>query len=1240
MQNTNLLLQYKSKHPELSNQSDDAIINDLHSKYYKGVDFEEFKNKVRQPFENPIVKIKEEKQQNYLRELSPGKLDLISKQKTMGIIEYGVANYRNSKLDKDLNSIRKKITNNEELNEEEIEKLEQARDFEINTELRGVSLGGKIVEGVLGSLEFSLRSTPTFLARSYLSSKAGAVIGGALGTAVGGPIGTAVGSKLGAVAGFAGNVALGGATAKVNTLLMPDLIDDEAERRIRDKTLGFTDKGQLFFKRISELDEDLERDKARKSIENENYSEALIDTILGPFAKLIPNRVVNSVAGKWIKKANNFLKVPGTTASGFMTEHLEEISVEYLNVLREVDEKKYNEIIPEYFDPENFAMSSATILITGGIMKGGFEAINKLSNSKQTLKDKALKEGIKEEEIKIIEKLTETQADSILEKVQEQETREDTKKYQTKLKDIQKQMELATSKEEAKNVIELYDNVYAKYAYETGLSRSEIIDKYPINIVKNETEAGKARGELKYNDLNATINLFKNQNKSTLLHETGHFFRSFTIKLANESQLARKELDAMNNLVNAKGDNWTRDQEETFARSFEGYLREGKAPTHTLQRVFDSFKQWLQDIYKTIKQLDVNITPEVMDFFDNYLAPVGTKQQFENKYTSLKNDIQQRKRTLQQNYPEFSEDEINSLLNEMFTERIDAVEQAQTDLEETGDMTVENLFKIEETDVSDLDETIQKETLKSFNEINKNITKLFKTIKNNETIVDNIDGVDITINQLKTAMSIAKQRIPKQPLTLTQFIKRKGGIIDIGGELAARDMQGLINKNGYYPDQMFQMVSEAGFLNKEDYRDMTLNDLYSALDEETYGNYFYRPEDRGLASERDLIIERQQEADEFLDRLPANPDTIIDMAIKYNKEGIKILTKDKIKLIQSEIKKAQQQVKEVLNYKKKELTLNKNQKVEISEKIDTMKFLMDRLVANLEVSESFKKQLNKITENSDYLNDREILENVLQQYEVDQITDQIQKELEETREKIVSGKRTGKFDYKTSKFFREIRIINSNSQQKNKELFNELYGDIKDATQLTPLEAIKLRFLNYKTRNRKAITGELATKVLEDIINLKQKGAEAKSEQELIDAINETKNRDEIIDLIGKTKADSEKLSTKQYNKYLRHGGAFENYLSALGGDKLVNEFTVLDKQANEFTGIYNRHNEIKDAIENFLDGKSAENYIIESSKKEYELYNSVLEGKPIKISKSDILYIYNSIKNDNIRESYYKTYG
>ncbi|MCX8014040.1 MAG: hypothetical protein N3A02_07090, partial [Rectinema sp.] len=47
---------------------------------------------------------------------------------------------------------------------------------------------------------------------------------------------------------------------------------------------------------------------------------------------------------------------------------------------------------------------------------------------------------------------------------------------------------------------------------------------------------------------------------------------------------------------------------------------EGKAPSLETRGIFRRFKDWLLAVYKTVKNLGVNITPEIRAVFDRMLA--------------------------------------------------------------------------------------------------------------------------------------------------------------------------------------------------------------------------------------------------------------------------------------------------------------------------------------------------------------------------------------------------------------------------------------------------------------------------------------------------------------------------------------------------------------------------------------------------------------------------------------------
>ncbi|HDS1221758.1 TPA: hypothetical protein QEF96_000422 [Stenotrophomonas maltophilia] len=120
------------------------------------------------------------------------------------------------------------------------------------------------------------------------------------------------------------------------------------------------------------------------------------------------------------------------------------------------------------------------------------------------------------------------------------------------------------------------------------------------------------------------ISLFKGADLSTFLHESGHFFLEVYRDLAtaeDASPQIRSDLDALLKWFGVESaDQIGVDQHEQFARGFEAYLGEGKAPTPELQSVFSQFKQWILGVYRSLRNLDVELTDEVRGVFDRMLA--------------------------------------------------------------------------------------------------------------------------------------------------------------------------------------------------------------------------------------------------------------------------------------------------------------------------------------------------------------------------------------------------------------------------------------------------------------------------------------------------------------------------------------------------------------------------------------------------------------------------------------------
>jgi len=131
------------------------------------------------------------------------------------------------------------------------------------------------------------------------------------------------------------------------------------------------------------------------------------------------------------------------------------------------------------------------------------------------------------------------------------------------------------------------------------------------------------------------VALLANANKSTFLHESGHFYLEMMADLASMPNPPQFIVDDMAKVFKWFGvkdlAGWQalpfekkRPLHEKFAEGFEQYLFEGRAPSVELRSVFASFASWLKDIYRTVRDFAKasgnGLNDEVRGVFDRLLA--------------------------------------------------------------------------------------------------------------------------------------------------------------------------------------------------------------------------------------------------------------------------------------------------------------------------------------------------------------------------------------------------------------------------------------------------------------------------------------------------------------------------------------------------------------------------------------------------------------------------------------------
>ena len=155
------------------------------------------------------------------------------------------------------------------------------------------------------------------------------------------------------------------------------------------------------------------------------------------------------------------------------------------------------------------------------------------------------------------------------------------------------------------------------------------LDKQGKRVLFQDSYKQNALGYLEITPQRLTITLTKSANLSTFIHESGHLFLELMREAATQPDAPvdlLQDWETIKAYLGSDGE-FTTEQHEIFARSFEAYLFEGKAPSQELVGLFSRFKSWLLAVYRTIKKLDVELNDEIRAVFDRMLVAEDAVQE-------------------------------------------------------------------------------------------------------------------------------------------------------------------------------------------------------------------------------------------------------------------------------------------------------------------------------------------------------------------------------------------------------------------------------------------------------------------------------------------------------------------------------------------------------------------------------------------------------------------------------------
>lgn len=180
----------------------------------------------------------------------------------------------------------------------------------------------------------------------------------------------------------------------------------------------------------------------------------------------------------------------------------------------------------------------------------------------------------------------------------------------------------------------------AKGAWVTQeLSDREVFVYTESDMSSNETamqvKDKVLKGSVTFNgDKFASILLNKMADLSTIVHEGAHVYLEALTELSKAApdSLAAKDLSTILDWLEVDGKDWMtmsleqrRDHHESFAYAFEAHIAGGRTSSK-LESIFQGFKSWILDIYKSLSNLPETkpLTPNVHKLFDQLVDRVDS----------------------------------------------------------------------------------------------------------------------------------------------------------------------------------------------------------------------------------------------------------------------------------------------------------------------------------------------------------------------------------------------------------------------------------------------------------------------------------------------------------------------------------------------------------------------------------------------------------------------------------------
>ena len=668
------------------------------------------------------------------------------------------------------------------------------------------------------------------------------------------------------------------------------------------------------------------------------------------------------------------------------------------------------------------------------------------------------------------------------------------------------------------------------------------------------------------------IELFKNADESTIVHEFAHWWLSRLEKYAEQNEELALDLAEVRKFVKNDGGAFTREQHEKFAVGFEAYIRNGSARSNRLKRIFEDFKNALIQIYDSIKNLVYTENGNQYSFSEADVA--NLEKLFERLLTTENERI---KKTVFDRC-----DDINNKIQEIKARQ-------EQEMKELDEIWKDNVAANNRN--SDKKRKVE-EYLELAEGAVKRVPKEVREMKQRYK--------DATLGILSVATGMKKNVIanPRNWEKVQMALEHADDKITVSGGMRA-EWSEFYNDTGVNYDndeidgdyklaeQAFQVLTD-GTYNFNNQNEDEIGDFYGKFE------YLYNKVQTLKGEEKTTALEALYA---LFDKMPSMPDEVTQDIV------------EKLSKVEDDYNKGQ---KDDFNRKHyPNIPVVQQLQYYVTNKLSDLKIYDPNVRYKVRISKSHS--LYKAIKHATSVNSTKRIIRKINEYVISDLENQaknilhkeIQKQIRVNSKLVKVGTlKKGKFDWKTNTVFAELAEINKLGQKDAFKEFGAILeldkvaaGEERENNDESPISTpemktdfqsnLRRKFLEYRSSKVKDLNLAATRSLLEDIMTLKFEGRRAKDAEELDKQLQKDNMKTDLVQRVRELK---DKKAARNIAKFIMGENLvtsektlvnWETALNALFGKEVAQRYSLLKLESDAEVYAHKRYSDFcKKAID------------------------------------------------------------